>query len=347
MRADVALLEDAARPLGPRSRVRLHLGTSEVGARVVVPGPSLEPGERRPARIVVDGPIVARAGDRFVLRGGSPVATVGGGVVIDPFASARSRGWHDVGASPLENLMRLLRDAGTAGVVASDLPVRLGLPPAESTALMRASKAWCVEERAYAEEVRDRVRATIIETLGEYHRARPLDDVAPRQWLRSRVRAPQPVIDDIIHRLERAGTLVADHGGVRLAEFTAVMSAPQRAVADLVLARLAESGSEPPTLEELSRVISVDADGLIAICRALGREGRVVAVEPDRYFLAESVVHLRETLLCGMSQNTDYGPAELRDLIGLTRKFLIPFLEYCDREGYTVRDGLGRRRRGM
>jgi len=45
----------------------------------------------------------------------------------------------------------------------------------------------------------------------------------------------------------------------------------------------------------------------------------------------------------GMADGREYAPAELRDLLGLTRKFLIPFLEYCDREGYTIRTGLGRR----
>jgi hypothetical protein len=43
----------------------------------------------------------------------------------------------------------------------------------------------------------------------------------------------------------------------------------------------------------------------------------------------------------------DYGPADLREFLGVTRKFLIPFLEYCDREGYTIRNELGRRHRGM
>jgi selenocysteine-specific elongation factor len=78
----------------------------------------------------------------------------------------------------------------------------------------------------------------------------------------------------------------------------------------------------------------------------LAREGTLVAVEPTRYFLMGSVDSLVRTLSCGMSQDVDYGPAELRPVIGLTRKFLIPFLEYCDREGYTIRDGAGRRRVG-
>jgi len=71
-----------------------------------------------------------------------------------------------------------------------------------------------------------------------------------------------------------------------------------------------------------------------------------VAVEANRYFVGSAVTQLVTRILEGMSEEGEYGPAELREFIGLSRKFLIPFLEYCDREGYTVRNDHGRRRRG-
>ncbi|MEO6527784.1 MAG: selenocysteine-specific translation elongation factor [Gemmatimonadaceae bacterium] len=347
LRADVALLEGAARPLSARSRVRLHLGTSDVGARVVVHGALLEPGERRAARIAIDEPIVARAGDRFVLRGGSPVATIGGGVVTDPFAPARARGWHAIGADPRASLQRLLTDAGSAGIEVMELPVRLGLSPEHANALLEATGAWRVGVRVFAEDVRIAVASQIVDTLSAFHRDRPLDTVAPRQWLRSRLRAPQSAVDAVIDQLANSGAVVAEQGGVRRADFAATLSARQLAIAERVKGRLDESGSEPPTLDELSINLNVPATELSSICRVLSRDGTLVAVEPNRYYVATMASSLASTLLCGMSPNLDYGPSELRDLIGLTRKFLIPFLEYCDREGYTIRDGLGRRRRGI
>jgi selenocysteine-specific elongation factor len=72
----------------------------------------------------------------------------------------------------------------------------------------------------------------------------------------------------------------------------------------------------------------------------------VVAVEANRYFMRSTVTQLVTQVLEGMSDEEEYGPAELREFVGLSRKFLIPFLEFCDREGYTIRNGLGRRRRG-
>ena len=111
-------------------------------------------------------------------------------------------------------------------------------------------------------------------------------------------------------------------------------------------ARFALAGAERPSLDELAGQVASSAAELSAICRVLVREGSLVAVESNRLYSVQSVAELIRRLGAAMAAGADYGPAELRDVLGLTRKFLIPFLEYCDREGYTARNDLGRRRRG-
>ena len=136
LRADIALLPDCDVELGPRTRVRLHLGTSEVGARLVVRDVALVGGAHVPARLVLDAPIVARAGDRFVIRSASPVATLGGGIVTDPHAPVRARPWPGVGLTSLERLDLLTREGGANGVLVGDLPVRVGVARGDIDALI-------------------------------------------------------------------------------------------------------------------------------------------------------------------------------------------------------------------
>jgi selenocysteine-specific elongation factor len=93
----------------------------------------------------------------------------------------------------------------------------------------------------------------------------------------------------------------------------------------------------------LAEQVGASADVVLALVRWNARAGVLVAVEPNRYFARSAVDALKARMAAGMSDGGEYAPAELRDLLGLTRKFLIPFLEYCDREGYTIRTGLGRR----
>jgi selenocysteine-specific elongation factor len=346
LRADVALLDDVARPVGPRSQLRLHLGTSEVGARLVAKGGALAPGEHRPARIVVDEPVVARTGDRFVLRGGSPLGTVGGGVVTDALAPQRARAWAERADSVADALDHFLREAALAGVDAAELPVRLGLGEAELEDLLASAKAWRVAGRLYAPTMRNVVVERIRSTLADYHAAHPLDTGAPRQWLRTRLRVAEPVVDAVTEELVVAGQLVLDQGDVRLAEFTATLSDRQRSLATELVARLTAAGAEPPTVEELAGSLGAAVPEVASVSRLLARQGDLVAVEANRYFTRTAVTELVTRLQAGMSGVEGYGPAELREFVGLSRKFLIPFLEYCDRAGYTVRNDLGKRRRG-
>jgi selenocysteine-specific elongation factor len=346
LRADVALLDDVARPVGPRNQLRLHLGTSEVGARLVATGGALAPGEHRPARIVVDEPVVARTGDRFVLRGGSPLGTVGGGVVTDPLAPQRARAWAQRADSVADALDQFLRESALTGLDVAELPVRLGVGANELADLLTASDAWRVADRLYAPSARAQVVERIRFTLAEYHAAHPLDPGAPRQWLRTRIRVAEAVVDAVLEELVSAGELVLEQGDVRLAGFTTRLSEKQRALADQIVARLTAAGAEPPSVEELAASLGASSADVASVTRLLARQGELVAVEPNRYFMRSTVTQLVTRVQGGMSEGETYGPAELREFVGLSRKFLIPFLEFCDREGYTVRNDLGRRRRG-
>src|SRR5437870_1809387 len=124
LRAEAQLDDSTNRVIGPRARVRFHVGTSEVGARVIAPPVILseakDPGPAEMsaarsfaslrmtrARLVLDTPLVLRAGDRFVLRRSSPLETIGGGVVIDPLPPKRAKPWPP-DLTPSERLLEMV-----------------------------------------------------------------------------------------------------------------------------------------------------------------------------------------------------------------------------------------------
>jgi selenocysteine-specific elongation factor len=345
LRADVALLADAPRALGARTRVRLHLGTSEVSARLVVAGGTLAPGQHASARVVVDDPIVARAGDRFVLRSASPVATLGGGIVTDPVAPARARAWPEEVRTPSSTLARILEEAGAEGVGAEELPVRLGIAPGEVRVVLQSQAIWRVGERILNGRTRETLGAESLAILDAYHAEHALEPGAPLQWLRSRLRVPDDVSATLLSALAAAGTVAVEQGLARRPHFTPQLSVGQGALRDVLLATLATAGQEPPTLDELAARLGAPVSEVTTVARHLARDGMLVAVEAARYYAPEAVASLLGRLRTGMAAGAEYGPAELRELLGFSRTFLIPFLEFCDRSGHTLRDGSGRRRR--
>ncbi len=343
IRADVSLLPDAAVTLGPRSRVRFHLGTNEVGARLVVRDAPLEPGVTLSARVVLDEPIVVRAGDRFVLRSPSPASTLGGGIVTDPLAPLRARPWRLESRDPRTTLAALADEAGAAGVSVRELPVRLGIMPRDVEPLLATVEGWRVGSRFLSVSARDRLTRAARSVLESYHAEHPLEPGAPLQWLRSRLDAPDEVATAILTLLAASGDIVATSGVAANAAFAPTLDAAHSALRDAMIAALGSAGIEPPSLDELAASLGATSDGVLELARWLAREGSVVAVEPGRYFARIAVDGLHARMAAGMAGGKEYSPGELRDLLGLTRKFLIPFLEYCDREGYTVRVELGRR----
>ncbi len=341
--AEVALLPDAPAQLGPRTRVRFHLGTSETGARVVADGGALVPGAGRQARVVLEEPVVARAGDRFVLRSASPLVTIGGGVVNDPRPPhRRSRPWPHSASTAAERLPLIVESSSARGVEIAELSVRTGARPGELSALLeRAPGMRAVGGRVHAEATLDTLAEQTVAAVEEFHRRFPLEPGVQLQSLRARLGGglDAAVGEAVLGELQRAGRLEVRGAVAMRAGWTPVLSDEATQTRALVLRTLQAAGSEPPSVAELREECGV---GTVAILRLLERDGEVVQVESERYYATAALEALTGTLRAAMTAGRPYTPAELRDALGLSRKYLIPLLEHWDRTGVTERRSGGR-----
>jgi len=344
LEAEIELLA-TARPLANRTRLRVHLGTAEVLARVVLAMP-LEPGGRGVARLVLETPLVARGGDRFVLRGYSPVTTIGGGVVTDPFSVTRRGRATSVTASrpPVERLLAWLGTAGLGGLATDDLPVRLGLAPeAVSEVVTGAGKAALA---AGGLLVARTAAAAAAEGLGavldRHHRDRPLEPGMSLQALRATLTAPvgsppAPVADLVCELAVRKRVVDVDGALARRPDWRPSLDGAAGDQRSALAARLAGARWEVPTITELERDLpGVPVRALLA---NLARGGGVEAMDQERYADTAALLAFRAALEAALTELGQATPAQLRERFGLTRKYLIPLLEWADRRGITRRSG--------
>jgi len=342
--AVVSLESDVATTITPRTRLRLHAGASEAGCRLAsVTGP---PDSQKLvlARIVTDSPVTLRGGDRFVLRLPAPLRTIGGGVVVDPYARRRAL-HHD--PHEIESLARsatarfsfVLASEGLRGVAIRDVPIRVGCTPAEVNNLIDETGVYAGAHNLFAPMAVEQVMASVRRIVAEYEIRAPLAPGVPGRTLREGLRANDELVEISIREMENSGEIETRGPLVSRTGWAPSPSDRDVEVSNHLAHDICAGDQQPPSVSEL---VTRYGSSVPALLRFLERQGRIVQVETDRYYdrsaLEAMIARLREALVPG----NVYVPAQLRDILGFSRKFLIPFLEFCDRSGITERRGDGR-----
>ncbi len=341
---EIAVLPSALHPLRARTRVRLLLGTAEVMARVL-PRSALDPGQRGPARLVLEQPLVARGEDRFVLRSFSPVTTIGGGRVLDPYPPGRRSVWPArlPATEPGARFLALL-ERRPAGILSGELPLLLGIPPADAAKLaVAAPDVRQLEGRWVSAALLETIAARALEVLRQFHHTHISDPGLPLETLRHSLRAPQGLVDASLGDLERTRRIRRTDGMVALAGFAPRVVGGEAEI-DRIVRMLTEAELSPPTVGELSRLTG--RTDVAATLRLAAARGDVEAVERDRYYSRDALQRFTRTLE-ELGRDRPIIPADVRDRLGISRKYLIPLLEWADGKGVTVRVGDARRLRGQ
>jgi selenocysteine-specific elongation factor len=348
------LLKDAPRPVKSRDRVRFHAGTSEIMARVLlVDRTELAPGESAFARFRLEGPLVAVPGDRFVVRSYSPIVTIGGGTLLDvaPPRFKRKAPALVAHLSLLQHgtreqvIEQHVRNAGTAGMRTAALSGRVPFGPAQLKEalgqLLADARLVAVDRDWYLHpESADRIRSLALAALTDFHRQHPLRPGMSREELRSRAGAVEErVFTQVFGALEAEGLVQGQRDKVRLAAHEVRLSADQQRVVDQVEQAFLRAEAAPPSPEESLGRAGVTGDDEHELFQLLVESRRLVRVKESLYFHAHSLDSIQTRLVDLLRERKEIGPADIKDLLGISRKYAIPLLEHFDARGVTKRVG--------
>ena len=341
----VGVASDLAGRLSPRTELRVHAGASEVGARIVFAGAGADMESPTFARITTDAPIVLRGGDRFVIRLPAPLRTIGGGVVLDPYAHRRPLPiprpalLEPLSVEPASRLRFLLDVESVRGISIRDIPVRVGCAPADADKLIEVANACVGAHNLFSTEAVEQVMATVQRIVAEYEIKSPLSPGVPNRTLREGLRVDEELADIAIRDMEQAGAIEAYGPLIRRKGWVPSPSLSDIEVSNSLAHDICAGDREPPSVGEL---VARYGSSVPALLHYLERQGRVVQVETDRYYDRDAVDGLLAKLRAELVPGRVYVPAQLRDVLGFSRKYLIPFLEFCDRIGVTERREEGR-----
>jgi selenocysteine-specific elongation factor len=185
------------------------------------------------------------------------------------------------------------------------------------------------------------VRTAVLDALEEFHRQQPLRPGMSREELRGRAGA----VDDrlftyLLAAMESEGLVRAERDKVRLATYELRLSAEQQQILDQVEAEFRRADAAPPSADEaLGHAGIAGGDDEHELFQLLLESKKLVRVKEALFFHAESLASIQERLIDLLRERKEIGPGDIKDLLGISRKYAIPLLEYFDSRGVTRRVG--------
>lgn len=340
-----------------RALVRFHAGTSEAMARIFfLDRDDIAPGDRAFAQLFLPQPSVVMAGDRFVVRSYSPVTTIGGGSVVDPLARKHRRYEDQIlhglehlqHGDDLERIAAMIERSAPTGIDLHELIIRTGLPQnrVEKGLEILISKKQALlldrdETRVISFKVHQDTQGKIISEVRTFHDRFPLQDGMSKEELRTRVGSfiSSKLFNTALRDLEKDNRIVIEREILRLPGHRVHLQGElmdlRLSIADLYR----KAGLAPPTVKEIFEKFISQKTAAGNVLNVLLKEGTLVKVTEDLYFDQQALAALRENYRNLLLKEGKATPVSFKALTGLTRKYIIPLLEYFDMTKLTVRSG--------
>lgn len=350
----------AAKGIKNHQRVRIHAGTAERLAKLIILGlrEKIEPKGSAYCQIVLTEPVMVLRGDRFIVRDETARRTLGGGVVIHPWPRR-----HKKGEPELEARLNALHRGDfltlAEGFLNESEDFALPLASIHQFANMREEEARdqiaqvktfrslsAEGEKVYTTEKKWRnLQQSALKALEEFHALHPLAPGMDMEELRAKVRyaVPSRLFRDFVEVLAGEKLLVREGNLLRLPQHRVRLQDEQKSLGEKIKKSLAANPMAPPDLGQIEKELGIARPKLVEVARVMERNGQIVRVAADLYFVRDCIDKVKAVLYKYLADKGEITPAAFRDLLGSSRKYTIPLLEYFDREGLTIRIGDVRR----
>jgi selenocysteine-specific elongation factor len=348
--------------LKSHQRVRVHLGTAARMGKLVLLGrkETLRTKQSAYGQLELTEPLFTMRGDRFILRDETGQRTIGGGIVVNPWARKHGKREPDLlrvlGAlhhgTVQESVEALVNSSPDFALRSRDLSLFLNAREDQVRGeIARIKSIRCLTHEAdvfWATSVKWQLaQQSLLGVLAEFHREQPLAEGMDLEAARGKLTGfGDPLLFRLfLDQVARDGVVVRSASVLRLPTHKVVVSGADMTLMDRVIELLRATPLSPPDLKQIEQQSGALRPKLLEVVKVLERNKRIVRVAADLYFQSEALDQLVLTLRQRLAVNANITPADFRDLFSTSRKYAIPLLEYLDRQGITVRVGDARRLR--
>ena len=342
--------------LKDRYEANLHVGTTEVSARLNLKGQPLKPGGKSYAELRLKEPVVVSYGQHFILRRISPATTIAGGTVIDPFIPPLKRikdlqAYGDAANAPEveQRLSYLLstRDAVTESSL--EAAWRAGVWPERYPALIESLKEQGklitigTANRPillHADRLESLAGSVMRTIRSELERHQPRRSLPKNTFLTAcREIASPDLIDSVFAHLLKTKQLATVGKNIGPADAQVQLTKKQRQTRDNVLTEIHDAGLTPPTTKVLAATAGIKPADLAPLLNICVEDGLLIRLDDLIHVSPESIESARSICADYLQSHSEATMSELREAWGVSRKYAVPLCEYFDTIGVTIRKG--------
>lgn len=345
------------KPIKNRTRIRFHSGTSEVlGNLILLDREELLPGENSVAQIRLDAPVALVKDDRFVVRSYSPVRTIGGGKVLNPIPPKHRRLKTEVieGLKRIEELTfkplvsHLVEQSGYNGISFSNLKIMTNIPEKALQSFLQnlLSRRDLIlvdrENQIYIHKNSfEKLQKETSLYLERYHQKNPLKMGMPKEELKSKfpLFLGTKFFNLILNQMIADNKIFQEEDWVRLTTHSVSLGSDQENVKSKIKKTYEDSELTPPYFKELGQLLEIDPATAKAVLLLLVEEKEIVKVKEDLYFHKNAIGTLQQKLVDFLLTHGEITTPQFKEMAGVSRKYLIPLIEYFDSNNITLRVG--------
>ena len=344
--------------------VKLYIGAKLQPAKLYLlerqtDGNQLGAGSCVLAQLIIDSPISCCRGDRFILRDSSESMTLGGGIVLDPYAGyspkLSERGKNYLLAmelpTPQETLQKLLIDQQqmvnlsqfkqVCNLRDADLAVVL-----QQSDLMDKTKAFSLQGQEYlvAKQYWENAEKVMVDAVEGWHKENPgAEGIQSGALLASFLSVTDKslywrVLDNLVEQ----AVLSRANGCISLKGFRSQRSTEERQHWQLIEQALSQYSHQIPTLADLQNDLQLDGKTVEGALQRAVVEGRVFRLGAKRFVLFQQLSRFAQGVNQLAVAKPRFSVVDIKNHLQLGRNSSVELLEYFDLIGFTRRHGQSR-----
>lgn len=352
-----SFLKSNKKALKNRTRIRFHTGTSEIlGNLILLDREEIQPGEIIMAQVRLDSPVAVIKDDRYVIRSYSPVRTIGGGAVLNPVPPKHKRFKSEIIDGLLqfsdmtseEMVAHRVKEYGHRGVSFAQLRIMTNIPDKKLDGCIQSllsRKQLLIADRENRNYIHvdhfEKLMGGMIDFIGQYHQINPLKPGMSKEELKSKLpgEISARLFQLLMSELARTNKILQDENIVSLSTHVISLGADQSGIRSKILDVYLKAGLTPPYFKEFCRNESLDAGKVKDVLLLLIDEGFIVKIKDDLFFHSQPMAQIRKELVNFLTMHGEITTPQFKGLTGISRKYLIPLIEYFDSKNVTIRIG--------